>query len=216
MRKLIAVMTALPIAAFAQGMGPARDASPGRGPWGQGQGKPTPEQVQQMQKRARLALTLGLAVALDLDQAQALKLGDTVGRFADRRRAIHEQLRDAHETLRRAAHGEKVAPGDVDQAITKLLDGRQQVQAIDRELVGAVTKDLAPEKKARAVLFLEHFQRRFGRGGPGMHMGPGMMHGPGGGPGMHGRMGMMGAGPGPAMAGACPGPDCAGWDSDDD
>jgi hypothetical protein len=169
--------------------------------------------MQQMQKRARLALTLGLAVALDLDDAQALKLGDTVAKFADRRRAIHEQLHDAHQTLRRAAQGEKVAGPEVDQAIAKVLDARAQIQAIDRELVGSVTKDLAPDKKARAILFLDRFQRRFGRGGPGMDRG--MMHGPGGGPMMRGRMGMdLERGPG-AMAGNCPGPDC-GWDPDDD
>jgi hypothetical protein len=71
-------------------------------------------------------------------------------------------------------------------------------------------KDLAPDKKARAVLFLSKFQSRFG--GPGMHrggmrgmgpgggMGPGMRGGPGGpgggmGMGPDGREMMMGMGP---------------------
>ncbi|HEY6097877.1 MAG TPA: hypothetical protein VIW03_00510, partial [Anaeromyxobacter sp.] len=216
MKKLVAVLAALPMVAFAQGMGPPRDGArgPGQG-WGQGQGRMNPEW---MQKRARLALTLGLAEALDLDQAQALKLGDVVAKFVDRRRAVHEQVRDARVTLRKAAQGEKVAAADVDQAIAKVLDGRAQIQAIDRELVGAVTRDLTPEKKARAVLFLGRFQSRFGRGGgPGMHPGmPGGGPGPGGqglrgGPrqGLEGRMEME---PGPAFAGGCPGPDCD-WDA---
>jgi hypothetical protein len=193
-KKVIAILAALPIAAFAQGAGQPREGAPGKGMWpgrgmgmgmGQGMGQPgmNPEM---MQKRARLALTLGLATTLDLDDAQALKLGSTVAKFADRRRAVHEQLRAAHDTIRKAAQGEKVSGPEVDQAIAKLLDGRAQIQAIDRELVQTVTKDLSPEKKARAVLFLGRFQRRFGRGGPGMHM---MMHGgPGGpdGPGMRG------------------------------
>ncbi len=218
MKKLIALMTALPLAAFAQGGAAPTGPGPGAGMRRWQQERPTPEQQAQMQKRARLALTLGLAVALDLDDAQALKLGQTVAKFADRRRAIHEQLRDAQQTLRRAAQGEKVSGPDVDQAIAKALDGRAQILALDRELVGAVTKDLSPEKKARAVMFLAKFQRRFGHGamrhgdGPGMMMhGPGMMRGPGGpggpGPGMHGATGMLEPGGG-AMA--------SGFDPDDD
>lgn len=216
MKKLIAVLVALPIAAFAQG-GPARGGGPGPGA---GPGGPGGRDPAAMQKRARLALTLGLAVALDLDQAQALKLGDVVAKSTERRRAVHEQLREAHQTLRRAAQGEKVSGQEVDQAIAKALDARTQLQGIDRDLVAQVTKDLSPEKKARAVLFLDKFQRRFammGRfmdhGGPGMMMrgrgprGPMMRGGPG--PGMRGgEMGMLGEPPGDAMFGACPGPDC--------
>ena len=212
MKKLIAILAALPIAVFAQGGPPGGGPGAGKGP-GRGWGPNGQMDAQSAQKRARLALTLGLSMALDLDDAQALRLGDTVAKFAERRRAIHEQLRDAHQTLRKAAQGEKIAGPEVDQAIAKVLDGRAQMQAVDRELVQTVTKDLSPEKKARAVLFLGRFQRRFGRGGPGMHM---MMHGPGGpdGPGMRGgRTGMemeMGHGHG-AMAGNDPEFD---WDED--
>jgi hypothetical protein len=61
-------------------------------------------------------------------------------------------------------------------------------------MVGAVTKDLSPDKKARAVIFLAKFQRRF-MGGPHHMMGPGM--GPGGGPGwQRGHGGGPGMGPG--------------------
>jgi hypothetical protein len=220
-KKLIAILAALPIAAFAQGGPPAGGPGPGRGP-GRGMGPNGQMEGQAMQKRARLALTLGLSMALDLDDAQALRLGDTIAKFSDRRRALHDQLRDARQTLRKAAQGEKVSGADVDQAIAKTLDGRAQMQALDRDLVTAVTKDLSPEKKARAVLFLSRFERRFGRGGPGMPgmhehehgMNPGMMRGPGGpgGPGMRGTTGMeMGPmGPG-SMAGAWSGDD---WDED--
>ena len=215
MKKLIALVAAIPIAAFAQGAPPKGGAqAPGAGP-----GRANPEMVQ---KRARLALTLGLAVALDLDEPQALKLGEVVARSAERRRAIHDQVRDAHQVLRRAAGGEKVAASEVDQAIARIQDGRAQLQALDRELVASVTKDLSPEKKARAVLFLEKFHRRFGAVGPGPGPGmrPGMQHGPGmmrGGPGRGPPgQGMRGGppmgmdpedGPG-SMAGLCPGPDC--------
>jgi hypothetical protein len=179
---------ALPLAALAQGGPPA--AEKGQGP------KFDP---QRMEKRMRLARTLGLAEALDLDEQAALKLGQTLSKFDERRAAVRKQLQDSRQVIIRAAKGEKVSAADVDQAITKALDGRAQIQAINREMVGAITKDLSPEKKARAVIFLAKFQRRFpgmhpGMMGPGRGMGPGMMH--------HGDKGM---GSGGGMGGMAPG-----------
>jgi hypothetical protein len=218
-KKLIAVLAALPILAFAQGGAPKE----GSGAAGKGAGPDRGRvaarmDAEHMEKRARLALTLGLATALDLDEAQALRLGETVAKFTDRRRALHDQMRDARGTLMKAAQGEKIAAGDVDLAIAKLLDGRAQTQTIDRELVTTVTRDLTPEKKARAVLFLSRFQRRFGAGGPGQHG----MHGGPGGPGMrggpatgmmmeHGPAPMAAMGRGPGGMGMDPGD----WDDED-
>ncbi|HEX9242614.1 MAG TPA: hypothetical protein VF875_09265 [Anaeromyxobacter sp.] len=189
---------ALPLAAHAQG-GP----QPGAGPQGAGPGANAGPghrmDPQRMEKRMRLARTLGLAEALDLDESAALKLGQTMSKFDERRVAVRKQLQESRQVLVRAAQGEKVTAGEVDQAIAKSLDGRAQLLTINRELVAAVTKDLTPERKARAVIFLAKFQRRFA-GPPGM--GPGMMMGPGGqngGPGMRhgGHGGGMGGGMGP-------------------
>lgn len=217
MKTLIALLAALPLAAFAQstgpgrgmGMGPGRGMGPGAGMgMGPGAARGDPER---MERRARLARTLGLAEALDLDAPQALKLGEAMARFDERRLAAHRQLHEAHLALRKAAQGEKTTAAEVDQAIQKALEARAQLQAVDREMVSTVTKDLPPEKKARAVLFLERFQRRFG---PGPLLRGVMRQGPGpaarGGPpfGMDPRM----DGPGP-MAGICPGPDCD-WELD--
>ena len=179
MRKQIfaaVMMAALPLAALAQG---PQAQAPATGPGQQGQGqRMNPER---MEKRMRLARTLGLAEALDLDAPQALKLGDAIAKFDDRRIAAHKQLRDSREVLRRAAQGEKATAAEVDQAIQKALDARAQLQTIDREMVGVVTKDLSPDKKARAVLFLAKFQHRFGAPGmgPGRGGGHGMDHGGG-------------------------------------
>lgn len=205
MRKQILVaLLVLPLAALAQGAGPGPGPGAGKGR-GMGMGPQDGQRKMdpaRMERRLRLVRTLGLAEALDLDEAQALKLGQAVAKFDDRRIAAHKELRDAHLALRRAATGEKVSAAEVDQAIKRALDARAQLDALDREVVGVVTKDLTPEKRARAVLFLSRFQERFahGRGG----MGPGMMRGRGGGMGMGMGMGagpMMGMGPG---AGACP------------
>jgi hypothetical protein len=228
-KKLVMMMVAaLPLAAFAQGA-PAAGQGAGAGPgrWKHGQG-PDPAMVERVEKRMRLARTLGLAEALDLDAPQALKLGDTLAKYDDRRLALHKQVFEAQQVLRKAAQGEKTDAGAVDQAIQKAFDARAQLQAIDKEAFSAISKDLAPEKRARALLFLARFQNRFGprhgpgMGGPGMG-GPGMMrhggHGPGGmGPdGGGGPTGMMGPGEGGAMGamgmmGSEPGP----WADDDD
>lgn len=166
-KQLLIALAVLPLAAFAQGpgpgpgrgTGPGDGMGPGRGMRHGGRGHGDPEK---MEKRMRLARTLGLAEALDLEPAQALKLGEAVARFDERRLTLHKQVRDAREVLRRAARGEQVPPAEVDQAIQRALEARTQLQAIDRDVVATVTKDLSPEKKARAVLFLDRFQGRFG------------------------------------------------------
>ncbi len=213
MKKLVMMaVAALPLAAFAQGPGPAAGQGAGAGPgrWKNGQG-PDPATVERVEKRMRLARTLGLAEALDLDAPQALKLGDTLAKYDDRRLALHKQMFESQQVLRKAARGEKVEPAAVDQAIQKAFDARTQLQAIDKEAFGAVSQGLSPEKRARALLFLARFQNRFGprHGGPGMG-GPGMGHdmmrghGPGGrGPGGMGP-GMMGPGGGPGPTGMGP------------
>jgi hypothetical protein len=206
---------ALPLVAFAQGAGPGPGPGPGPGQGGRGaQGAGPRGDPERMEKRMRLARTLGLAEALDLDEAQALKLGQSVAKFDERRLALHKQMRESHDVLRRAAQGEKVAPADVDQAIQKALDARAQMQVVERETVAAVTSGLSPEKKARAVLFLAKFQSRFGGRGPGMHGGRGRGDmGPGMGPGRRGGMG-MGPGQGPMGMGSGSGP--GDWEDEED
>jgi hypothetical protein len=190
MRKILIALVLGPLAALAQG--PAKDkAGPADGQ------KPDTEH---MEKRMRLARTLGLAEALDLDTAQALKLGETLARFDDKRKAARKQGVDAREVLRKAAQGDKTVAGDVDGAIGRLLDSRAQLQATDKEMLAAITKDLAPEQKARAALFLGRFRERIER-----HM---MPFGPGGPGGMHHGMmpgGMQGRGPGMGHGGMGPG-----------
>lgn len=205
MKKLALLLALAPMLATAQagpppgGRPPASAVEAGpRGP----RGEMDPERMEKMRRRMQLALTLGLAEALQLDDAAALKVRGQIEKFAPRRMAAMTQMRDSVQLLRRSAKGEKVAAAEVDAAIARLLDARAQVQAVDRDVVTTVTKDLPPEKRARAVLFLAQFHKRamqelrpggHGRGGRG---GPG---GPGMGPGPHG------PGPGPGGPGMGPG-----------
>ncbi|ABS28153.1 hypothetical protein [Anaeromyxobacter sp. Fw109-5] len=227
MRKILIAALVFPLAAFAQagqpqkqqpppkpgaqqGQPPGPGAGPMRGPGpGPGMGRGDPEQ---MERRMRVARTLGLAEALDLEPAEAVKLSAQLEKSDEKRLAIHKQLAESKQTLRRAASGEKVTAAEVDQAVQRMFAARGQLEAIDRDATQALVKDLTPDKRARAVLFLERFQRRFGpgQGGPGMMGGRGGMRGHmhGGGMGMGMGMGPMGGGMGMGAGGMCPNPDC--------
>jgi hypothetical protein len=231
-KTILAVLAALPLAALAQGAPPPppkAGAAPAAGQPGPRQEMPGPRQ-EMMEKRAELARVLGLATILDLDSAQALKLRDALAKLDDRRDAAHRQLADARATLRDAARNGKASAQQVDEAVRKAQDARAQLDAIQRESYAAVSKDLSPEKRARAFMFLSRFESRFGpgmmRGGRGMGPGRGMGAGPGGpGPGMHRGPGGMGMGMGPGATGMGPGPNddgplaagtCPGCPFDDD
>jgi hypothetical protein len=229
MRKVLIAALVFPLAAFAQAGRPppqpqtppqgaqqGQPPGPGAEPRGRGPGRdmgPGRADPERMERRMRVARTLGLAEALDLEPAAAVKLTEQLAKSDEKRSAIHKQLVDANQTLRRAATGEKVTAAEVDQAIQRMFAARGQLEAIDRDAAQALVKDLTPDKRARAVLFLERFQRHFaaaahgmgGRGGMrrgGMGMGPGPM---GGGMGM----GMMGGG-------GCPDCPMNGPDGDDE
>jgi hypothetical protein len=189
MRKLFLAVVLCPALALAQGtgqgMGPGSGPGPGMGP----RARLAPaERAERREMRSRLARTLGLAEVLELDEAQALRLRDTLRRFDERRLVAHKVKAEAKETLRTAARGDAAKAQGVEQALQRFLEADAQLEAIEREQLQAVTKDLSPEKRARAVLFLDGFERR---------MGP--MMGPGGkGPGMRGERGhRRGMGPGP-------------------
>ncbi len=237
MRKILIAALVFPLATFAQagqpqkqqqpppqqggaqqqppapgGAGPMHGPGPGGGQGrgmgrGMGPGRGDPERVERMERRMRVARTLGLAEALDLEPAEAVKLTQQLAKSDEKRAAIHKQLADSKQTLRRAASGEKVTAAEVDQAVQRMFAARGQLEVIDRDAVQALVKDLTPEKRARAVLFLERFGDRFAPGhggGPGMG-GRGGMHGGGKGHGMG--MGHGGGGMG-MMGGGCPNPDC--------
>jgi hypothetical protein len=170
-RKLAVLLALLPLTALAQGPGPRGDGPGRRGDRGPEAGESV-ERIEKMEKRARLARNLGLAEALDLDTAQVSRLADALSKLDERRFALHRQMHDARQLLRRAADGEKATAADVDGALAKFLDARAQLNVLDKETLAIVTKDLSPERKARAALFLGRFEQRMG-GGPGGGMEPG-------------------------------------------
>jgi hypothetical protein len=202
----LALLPALALAA------PQQQATPPAGPGDD------PAALDRAAKRLRVARTVGLAEALDLDDASALKVRDTLAQFDQKRAPLRQQLRDAGRILRDAARGDAAAAGQVDAALQKMRDARAQLQQLDAQMVTQVTQGMAPEKKARAALFLARFHERaphmMMRGGEG-GMGPGRGMGHGMGPGR----GMRGGGPGPEMGpdrlAFGPGGDDPSFDDDD-
>jgi hypothetical protein len=163
MRKLTLAAVLLPALAAAAPPGVPRgaEAEPGR--------------LERVEKRMRLARAIGLAEALDLDDAGALRVRDILARYDQRRAPLRTQLRDSVRILRDAAHGDQAAAGQVDQALQHARDARAQVQQLDAQMLDEIAKGLAPDKKARAALFLATFHHRAERGGMMMMM----RHGPG-------------------------------------
>jgi len=158
MKKLAVAALLVPLTALAQAGGSVP-------PGGPGQRGMDPKQMERMERKMRLARALGLAEALDLEPQKALELSQQLEKIDAKRVPLRAQMRDSRDVLRHAADGEKVPAQDVDQAIQKGLDARAQMAQVDRESISAVTKGLNPDQKARAVLFLDRFQRRFA--GPG-------------------------------------------------
>lgn len=198
MRKtVLGIALAAPLAALAAPPGP-----PGRGPGGPPD-EPGARQ-EQMMKRMRMARTLGLAEALDLGEAEALRLREVLSKFDERREAVARQMREAMDSVKKAARGDAAAQKGIDDALKRMRELRTQAHAIDEEMLQAVSKDLSPERKAKAALFFHHFKKRMNahlmqlreqsRGMRG-RMGPGDGGGP---PGRGPRWGM---GPGGGMGG---------------
>lgn len=167
-RYLVAALLLVPTLAF---------AAPNRGP--------DPARQEKIEKRLRTFRTIGLAQALDLDAARALQLDAQMAQFDERRKPLHEQLKQSKDILERASDGDPAAAAQVDQAIDNAFQARAQLEQIDRDMLAQISKGMNPQQKAKLAVFLATFKhammQRFGhmgmRGGMrGMH-GP---HGPGG------------------------------------
>jgi len=150
---------------------------------------PDPARRAQMEKRLHTFRAIGLAEALNLDAGQAIQLDQAMTAFDERRRPLHEKMRQTKEVLERAAEGDATAAGQVDGAIADAFQARSQLEQLDRDMLASVSKGMSPQQKAQLSLFLARFKhemmKRFSEGG------------------MHGRRGGWGGrnGPGPAARG---------------
>ena len=171
--KWLALLVIVPSLALAAP--PSGSAGPDAGP-----------RVERMQKRMRLARLLGLAEALDLDDAATLRARDVLARFDAKAAPLRKQLREGFHVLRDAASGDSAAAGQVEATLKALRETRDKLQGATMDMFQELTQGLTPEKKARAAIFLVHFQEHAAR----------MMHRDGD---RHGQWPRRGMGPGGMM-----------------
>lgn len=163
MKKLVlAALFTLPLSALA--------ATPGPAPANSEHSERRAELQEHAGRRMRLMMVVGLAEALELNEGEALKLAEKVRSFGDRRRPLQQEMVSSMQLLRRAAQGESAALAQVDQAVRQVLDNREKLAALDKEMFQLLSRDLPPQKRAKLALFLARFQdevrkmRGLGRG----------------------------------------------------
>ena len=121
------------------------------------------KRAQRHQERAqqlRMMMVLGMAEALGLNESEALRLSDKLKSLDEKRSPVREQMHEAMKTLKVAAEGEASAQGQVDGAVQRILDGRQQMAVLDKELFAVLSRDLSSQKRAQLALFLGKFQHQ--------------------------------------------------------
>jgi Spy/CpxP family protein refolding chaperone len=161
MKKLIAAVTlAVSLSAFAAP--PAQKGAPAAQPQLQQQAPgewddDRADRREEREKRMRMMLVVGMAEALSLSETEAIRLADKIKGFDDKRKPLREQMHESMKVLKAAADGDSVALPKVDQATNTLLDLRQQMAVVDKEMFVAVSRDLTPQKRAQLALFLAKF-----------------------------------------------------------
>ncbi len=170
MKKLIAaVLLSSSVALAAPPPGPPAKGGPAQ--WKDADEDGIADRVEDRERRVRMALVVGAAEALQLSEAEALKLSEKLKAFDDKRRPLRQQMFESMKTLKAAADGDQAALSQVDQAIQKVLDGRQQLAAVDKEMFTALAQGQPPQKKARLALFFAkagmELQKLRGGGGRG-------------------------------------------------
>ena len=152
------LMTTLAIAApppVAKGPPPGAQGGPMQGDHG--------ARREEREKRMRMMLVVGIADALSLTEAEALRLGDKIKGFEDRRRPVREQMHESMKVLKAASDGDPSALPQVDAAVQRVLDGRQQMAQLDKEMFAGLSQGLTPQKRAQLAIFLARFHQQAGK-----------------------------------------------------
>lgn len=162
------MMTGVMVLATVAMAAPPMERGPGR------RGAGGPEMREQHEARAQARLLSAVAEALEVSEADAGRLLEGAKGIQQKRQAVREEMFVAMRQVKAAADGDAAALAQVETNMRKLLDGRAQMAALDRDFVLALTRGQAPQKQARLALTLA----RQHRGGP--HDGRrGHGHGPG-------------------------------------
>lgn len=118
---------------------------------------------EERERKVRMMLVVGIADALSLTEAEALRLGEKIKGFEDRRRPVRESMHEAMKTLKAASDGDPAALPQVDASVQRVLDGRQQMAALDKEMFAGLSQGLTPQKRAQLAIFLAKFHQGMGK-----------------------------------------------------
>ena len=112
------------------------------------------ERMEEREDRMRLMYVIAISEALELNEADALKLSDKLKAIEDKRRPLRQAMGEAMRSLKDAADNDATALGQVDANVQKVLDGRAQMAAMDKELFTSLSQGYPPQKRAKLALVL--------------------------------------------------------------
>ena len=166
---LVAAVMAVSAVTFAAPPPAAAPAGPSR--WDDRGDGDRAERKAEMQKKMHMLLVVGIADALSLNEAEALKMSDKLKGYEEKRRPMREAMGDSLRILKAAAEGDNSVAAQVDGAVQKLFDGRQQMAAMDKEMFAGLSQGLVPQKRAQLAVFLAkfHAESKGWKGGKGRH-----------------------------------------------
>ena len=140
----------------------------GKGGPGQGMGKgDREERMEAREREARLMYVVAISEALELNEAEAIKLSEKIKGVEEKRRPLRQAMGEAMRSLKDAADGEANALTQVDANVQKVLDGRAQMAAMDKELFATLAQGYPPQKRAKLALVLgrlNHEMKGFKKG----------------------------------------------------
>lgn len=138
---------------------PVKAGPPGK--WGGPDDERFSEKLEERGKKAHMFAVVAIAEALELTEAEALRMSEKLKGIEEKRRPMREQMFEAMRAVKAAADGDQAALAQVDANIQKVLEGRAQMAASDKEMFQVLAKDLSPQKKAKLALVLA----KLGKGG---------------------------------------------------
>jgi len=132
----------------------AAPPGPGPGPGGKGfdREERREERMENREQKARLMYLVAISEALELSDADALKMSDKLKAIEEKRRPLRQQMGEAMKSLRDASEGDQAALGQVDANVQKVLDGRAQMAAMDKDMVTQLAQGLTPQKRAKLAV----------------------------------------------------------------
>lgn len=114
---------------------------------------------EERERRARMLFVVGAAEALNLTEAEALRLGDKLKGYEERRRPVREQMHEGMKVLRAASQGDTAALPQVDAAVQRVLDGRAQMAQLDKEMFAGLSQGMTPQRRAQLAVFIARFHQ---------------------------------------------------------